>query len=159
MPPEYRQEPWSQSVKGKTYMSKGYPFKDASHGGNPLNTTMKLSATNFEGLKTGQCEKDGGGRNWMFAGYYNPMNLLQCTKEAEERRRLEEQKKVDEQKQLEERKEREEQRRQAASASAEEHKKLEMQAPTSPLTRALRRLMPDTDTYIAHIATIGAFAQ
>ena len=98
MPPSYRQEPWSDKVNYKKqggkracekdggkmsgnycrFGSKGWPLKSAWKGGNPLNTTKKLQNSNFAGLGEGPCGHWQGGRNWLFSGYYNQMDPLEC---------------------------------------------------------------------------------
>ena len=107
MPPGYRQEPWEAknlqpgNKKKSSFSHPGYETgKHARDGGNPLNQTeLPLDAdfpapvliTDKKGnayidadgethgsMKTGECPADGTGRNFQFAGFYNPTDLQAC---------------------------------------------------------------------------------
>ena len=88
MPPEFRQNEWSHNGV-KTH--EGFLYgKNDEEGGNPLNTSRKLSYENFDLLTPGQCPlcvkmitDDNGNRvckpqrsrDWYFSGYYNPAEV------------------------------------------------------------------------------------
>jgi len=106
MPPGYRQEGWESKYKEPgskqytTYSHPGYPLAHARDGGNPLNQTelpldadfpappsiqdtagnawVDTDGESHGGIKTGACAPDGGGRNFQFAGFYNPADLAVC---------------------------------------------------------------------------------
>jgi len=107
MPPGYRQEAWEARYlqpgdkKKTTYSHPGYETgKHARDGGNPLNQTelpldadfpvpsattdangnafIDADGDSHGGIKTGDCAADGGGRNFQFAGFYNPTDLATC---------------------------------------------------------------------------------
>jgi hypothetical protein len=71
MPPFYRQlegnggSGWDLSQRG-------------DNGGNPLNTTRRLTYEAFDGLVDGPCSWDGRGRNIFIAGSYDESDPLDC---------------------------------------------------------------------------------
>ncbi len=85
MPPMYRQESWEEGGMSSTGWDTEF---DASAGGNPLNTTLPLTYKNFaqvvkdgqtfDGLQKGHCPWNGVGRNWLFAGYTDRKEPLDC---------------------------------------------------------------------------------
>merc|ERR1740133_512543 len=106
MPPGYRQEAWEAQFtqpgnrRASRYSHPGYSLAHAADGGNPLNQTELPLDANFpappaildrngnvfvdeEGessgeLKARDCAAAGGGRNFQFAGFYNPNDLTVC---------------------------------------------------------------------------------
>jgi hypothetical protein len=107
MPAGYRQEAWEArylqpgNKKKTAYSHPGYETgMHARDGGNPLNQTelpldadfpappaitdkngnafIDADGDSHGGIKTGDCAADGGGRNFQFAGFYNPTDLASC---------------------------------------------------------------------------------
>jgi hypothetical protein len=64
LPPKYHQMPVKHNGQWKL---KGWPFKSASEGGNPLNGTTELTESSF-GLQTRGCNGGEAGRNWLLSG-------------------------------------------------------------------------------------------
>jgi len=94
MPPAYRQLE-SGTVEGKN-RSHGWDVRlDASHGGNPLNGSKPINYKTFKDLIKGHCgggefgqtyqsrpgQNHGGGRNIQLAGFVDPNDPANCTKQ------------------------------------------------------------------------------